>query len=178
MVIKKIHLCNKKGITNLQQKLSEKNKRDFTHSSLIHQPSLFQYLRGLTTDQFDIILQCSLPYIHLIPYPDCVGGLSHRKIDSATEQMAVLTVCRYGLNQGVMGFMLGLSKATIKQIFINWVIFLATLFNEIDLFWQQSRLPFRRSAIVSQEGKLINFDIVNPLSKSNGGRERMSNFVF
>ena len=45
-------------------------------------------------------------------------------------------------------------------------------------YWQQSRLPFRWSAIVSQEGKLINFDIVNPLLKSNGGRGRMSNFVF
>ena len=38
--------------------------------------------------------------------------------------------------------------------------------------------PFRRSTIVSQEAKFINFDIVNPLSKSNGGRGRMSNFVF
>ena len=47
--------------------------------------------------------------------------------------MAVLTVCRHGLHQGVMGFMLGLSKATIQGIFIDWVLFLATLFNEIDL---------------------------------------------
>ena len=45
-------------------------------------------------------------------------------------------------------------------------------------YLQQSRLPFRRSAIASQEGKLINFDIVNPLSKINGGRGRMSNFIF
>ena len=111
----------------------EKNKRDFTHSSLVHQPSLFQYLCGLTTDQFHVLLQCSLPYIHLIPFPDCVGGVSHRKLDSATELMAVLTVCRHGLHQGVMGFMLGLSKPTIQRILIGWVIFLVTLFNEIDL---------------------------------------------
>ena len=32
-----------------------------------------------------------------------------------------------------MGFMLGLSKATIQRIFIGRVIFLTTLFNEIDL---------------------------------------------
>ena len=107
----------------------EKNKRDFTHSSLVYQQRLFQYLCGLTTDQFDIILQCSLPYI---PSPDCVGGVSHRKLDSATELMAVSTVCRQGLHQGVMGFMLGLSKTTIQRIFIGRVIFLATLFNEID----------------------------------------------
>ena len=69
----------------------------------------------------------------MIPYPDCFGGVSHRKLDSATELLAALTVCRHGLHQGVMGFRLGLSKATIQRIFIGWVIFLATLFNEIDL---------------------------------------------
>ena len=69
----------------------------------------------------------------MIPYPDCVGGVSHRKLNSATELMAVLTACRYGLHQGVMEFMLGLSKATIQSISVGWVIFLATLFNEIDL---------------------------------------------
>ena len=58
----------------LQQKLLEKNSF---------------CLCGLTTDQFEIILQFSLPYIHLILYPDCVGGVSHRKLDSATEPMAV-----------------------------------------------------------------------------------------
>ena len=117
----------------MQQKLFEKIKRDFTHSRLVHQPSLFQYLCGLTTGQFDIILQCSLPYINLTVYPDCVGGVSHRKLDSAAELMVVLTVCRHGLHQGVMGFKLGFSKATIQHIFIGWVICLATLFNESDL---------------------------------------------
>ena len=32
--------------------------------------------------------------------------------------------------------------------------------------------------IVSQEGRLFKFDIVKPLSKSNGGRSRRPNFVF
>ena len=44
-------------------------------------------------------------------------------------------------------------------------------------YGQQSRLPFRQSVIISQEGRLINFDIVKSLSKSNGGRGRMPNFV-
>ena len=109
-----------KRITNLQHKLLEKSKRDFTHSSLIHQPSLIQYLCVLTTDQFNINLQCSLPYIHLIPYPDCVGGASLRKLDTATELMAILTVCRHGPHQGVVGFTLRLSKATIQRI-IFWL---------------------------------------------------------
>ena len=73
-----------------------------------------------------------MPYIYLIPYPDCVGAVSHRKLDSATELMAALTVYRHGLHQGVMALK-GLSKATIQRIFIGWVNFLVTLFNEIDL---------------------------------------------
>ena len=108
----------------MQHKFLEKDERDFTHSSLIHQPSIFQYLCGLTTDQFNIVLQCSLPYTHLISYPDCVGGARLRKLGTATALlMVVLTVCRHGLHQGVMGFMVGLSKATIQRIFIGWVIF-------------------------------------------------------
>ena len=44
--------------------------------------------------------------------------------------------------------------------------------------WQQSKLLFWRSMIVPWEGRLFNFDIVNPLSKSNAGRGRRLNFVF
>ena len=123
----------KKELQTCKRSFWRKIRGNFNHSSLVHQPRLFQYLCGLTTDRFDIILQCFLPYIHLIPYPDCVGGVSHKKLDSPTELMVVLTVCRYGLHQGVTVFMLGLSKATIQYIFIGWVIFLVTLFNEIDL---------------------------------------------
>ena len=43
---------------------------------------------------------------------------------------------------------------------------------------QQSKLPFRRSMIVSRAGRLFNFDIVNPLSISNAGKERRPDFVF
>ena len=110
---KALDLGDKKRIANLQHKLLEKNKRDFTHLSLIQQPSLLQYLCGMTADQFNIVLQYSLPYIHLTPYPECVGGDSLRKLDTATELMAVLTVCRNGLHQEVMGLLVGLSKATI-----------------------------------------------------------------
>ena len=45
-------------------------------------------------------------------------------------------------------------------------------------YWLQSRLPFRQSVIISQDGKLINFHSMNSLSKSNEGRGKMSNFVF
>ena len=48
-----------------------------------------------------------LPYIYLIPYPDCVGRASLRELDTASELMALLAVCRHGLHQGALGFMIG-----------------------------------------------------------------------
>ena len=42
---------------------------------------------------------------------------------------------------------------------------------------QQSTLPFQRNAIFSREEKIFSFNSVNPLSKSNWGRERRPNFV-
>ena len=78
-------------------------------------------------------MQCSLPYIHLIFYPDYVGGANLRKLDTATELMAVLTVCRHGLHQGVKGLMGGLSKATIQRIFISWAIFWLPYLMELTL---------------------------------------------
>ena len=93
-----------------------------------------------------------MPFIHLIPYPDCVGGVSHRKLDSATELMGVLTVCRHGLHQGVMRFKLELSDATIQRIFIDWVVLLATLFNEIDLKPSSGCLLKKISKIFEETG--------------------------
>ena len=125
------HSTNK--LNRAKNELSDKKNKDFTYTNLIKQPSTFQYLCGLTLEQFDIILKCALPYVHLIPYPDCTGNINLRKTDSATELLSVLTTCRHGLHQGVMGYIFGKSKSTVQRIFIGWVIFLATLFNEIEL---------------------------------------------
>ena len=84
-------------------------------------------------DQFNVILDCALPYIHLIPYPDCVRGTGHRRLEATTELLLVLTICRRGLHQGIMSYIVGMSNATVQRIFCGWVIFLATLFNEIGL---------------------------------------------
>ena len=50
---------------------------------------MFQYLCGLTLEQFNIILKCALPYVHLIPYPNCAGNINLRQTDSATELLCV-----------------------------------------------------------------------------------------
>ena len=85
-------------------------------------------------NQIVAYLKTVASYKHLLPYPDCdVSTPIHRSTDAATELLSVLTICRHGLNQGVMAFMVDKSKSTVQRIFIGWVIFLATIFKEIDL---------------------------------------------
>ena len=45
------------------------------------------------------------PYCHVIIYPDCKCN-GERTLDKATELLAVLTICRHSLHQGVMAYML------------------------------------------------------------------------
>lgn len=97
--------------------------KQFTFSN-IKNTSNFQYLCGLRL----------MPYFHLIPYPDCCHTPSlNRSLDKATELLAVLTICRHGVHQGLMAFFMDISKSTMQRIFIGWVIFVAGIFNEIDL---------------------------------------------
>ncbi|XP_057302708.1 uncharacterized protein LOC130636876 [Hydractinia symbiolongicarpus] len=73
-------------------------------------------------------------YYFKIPYPDCCHTPSlKRSLDKATELLAVLTICRHGVHQGLMAFFMDISKSTMQRIFIGWVIFVAGIFSEIDL---------------------------------------------
>ena len=74
-VSKQTDLKVNKRTASLQNKLREKN----SHVNVISQPNIFQKLCGLNVDQFNNILDCALSYIHLIPYPYCVGGRGHRR---------------------------------------------------------------------------------------------------
>ena len=131
--IKSVNINLKKRISNLETKIATIKKKEFKYTNLIKKPGLFQYLCGLSIEQFNIILNCAIPYIHLIPYPDCMGVSHMRSTDISTELLAVLVICRHGLHQGIMAYILEKSKTTMQRIFIGWVIFLATLFNQIDL---------------------------------------------
>ena len=131
--LKQANAVKSSKLITAENELLEKRKKEFLFSNLVNQPAIFQHLCGLTTDQFELIFKCAAPYLHHIPYPDCKGNTNLRKLDHHTELLSVLTTCRHGLHQGVISFMLGVSKATTQRIFIGWVIFLSTLFNKIDL---------------------------------------------
>jgi hypothetical protein len=128
------YVTSQKYIAHLKSEEEKSSKKDFNYKNLIERPKLFHYLCGLSVEQFQIILDCVSPYTHLIPYPDCdISMPARRSIDVETELLSVLTLCRHGLHQGVMAFIIQKSKSTMQRIFIGWVIFLSTFLNEIDL---------------------------------------------
>jgi hypothetical protein len=130
---KLIEAKNQIEMLQAQNKIYNKHKNNFKYSELLNQPIVFKYLCGLTVEQFSLLLNSVEPYTHLIPYPDCKNKSNRRLIDLPTELLSVLTTCRHGLNQGVMAYILNISKTTTQRIFIGWVIFLSTILNEIDL---------------------------------------------
>ena len=87
------------------------------------------------------MLNCALSYISSIPFYIpfntssliVAGGTGYIRLEPATETLLVLTIYRPGLHQGIMGYIVGMSNATVQWILCGWVIFLATLFYEINL---------------------------------------------
>lgn len=116
----------------LQKVVGNLRSAKFNLENLSKKPQLFSYLTGLTLDQFNILFECVAPYTHLIPYPGC-NGTGERSMTKSTELMAVLTICRHSLNQGVMAFILQTSHSTMERVFNGWVLFLATVLGKVDL---------------------------------------------
>ena len=118
--IKTKNVNDKKCIIHLKNKIAKSNQKDFKHANLVEQPKLFHYLCGLSVEQFKIIFNCVAPYTHLFPYPDWdVSTPIRRSTDAATELLPVLPICRHGVNQGVMVFMIEKSKSTMQQFLLD-----------------------------------------------------------
>ena len=100
---------------------------------VVKNPSQFKYLCGLEIEQFNILFECVSPYVAHIPYPDCKGCIAKRRLDLKTELLSVLTLCRHGLHQGIMAYILNVSASTMQRIFVGWIIFLSTVLSEVDL---------------------------------------------
>lgn len=79
-----------------------------------------------------MLMDCVRPYLSLLPYADCKGP-TERSFDFETQYLAVLTMCRHALDFRFMAFLLGISDSTMQRIGNAWIIFLATIFNRIDL---------------------------------------------
>ena len=106
-------------LTNIKltEELNKCHAKEYNFFSLAKRPKDFRYLCGLTVEQFTTVFDCVAPYTHLIPYPDCSVDVQNRtrSIDKKTELLAVLTLCRHGLHQGIMSYILDTSKTTMQH---------------------------------------------------------------
>ena len=132
-----VESLNKQNVSYEQQlKFFSQNKENcsFSYANLKNKPKRFEYMTGLSLCDFDCIYECVEPYLSAMVYPDCkVHHSSQRKLSKKTELMCFFTICRHTLHLGIMAFMTATSDATQSRIFTGWSVFLATLFDEIDL---------------------------------------------
>ena len=125
---------NKKEIEclSLEGQLNCLKTTVFNYENVSSDKSSFEYLCGLTVEKFDLIMNCLRPYVHLIPYPDN-HKVSWKLFDMETQLLITLTICRHALDLKFMAFLVKKSETTIQRIFIGWIIFIAAVFNRIDL---------------------------------------------
>ncbi|XP_065662741.1 uncharacterized protein LOC136085368 [Hydra vulgaris] len=123
----------------------------FKYSKLKDKPKQFKYLCDLTVLQFQLLYNCVAPYCHLIEYPDC-KGTGTRFLEKKTELFSVLTLCRHALHLGVIGFMAGVSKSTMYRVFTGWVVFLDTIFSEINLKVESTYISLMMPSVFKKTG--------------------------
>ena len=145
------------------------------HNSInkkLKNPNNLSYLTGLKVQQFDLIIACVEPYIYLIPYPHSKGS-DERSVDTKTELVAVLAICRHSVHFGVMAMMLDKSRVTVQGIFTAWVILVATVFNQVDLRPSGKCLLYKMRNIL----KATDHDKTDLVIDANGFKfQRVSNF--
>lgn len=83
--------------------------------------------------KFDLLFQCVQAYLLYVPYKNDVTSKQLISFESKTQLLLTLVICRHGLDLAMMAFISDKCASTIQIMFISWVVFLATVFNQIDL---------------------------------------------
>ena len=126
-------------ISKLSSALDNKDdiikQKSFTFDELQRKPTLLKYLCGLTVDQFNLLWKCIEPYVSLIVCDESasVNKVNTRLMDQKSELLIVLACCQHGLDLGINGWMSGLSEPSMSRLYSSWIVFLASMFNCIDL---------------------------------------------
>ena len=113
----------------------------FSYEALMRYPDRIYYMTGLTLSELDFLYECLEPFLHTIVYPDCHNDdSSHlRKLNTKTELIRFLTICRHALDLGVIAWMTGSSLSAMSRIFVGWCVFLSTISESIDLTTTSSK---------------------------------------
>ena len=121
-------------INILQEKLAffQKSCFIYEYDQLKEDEKTFEYFTGISPKQFEILMDCIRPYICCMEYVDCKNP-SERSFSFETQFVIVLIICRHGLDNRLMSYLVGKSESTISRLFASWVMFLASLFDELDM---------------------------------------------
>ena len=126
-LIKDLELKN----MQLSGALENLRAKEFKYQYLRRRAVTLRYLSGISVKQFEMVFECVMPYLHLIPYPNCPNTV--KSLLTMRHNFCVLTICRHGLDLSFMAFVLEKSVTTVHRIFTGWIIFLATLFQKLDI---------------------------------------------
>ena len=110
----------------LRGKLDFLKKLEFSYDSISKNKKKFNYLCGLSLEQFDMLFECIKPYLSTLPHTSIL-------FDMKTQYLAVLTICRHALDYRFMASLLNTSEATMSRMGNAWIVFLATIFNQVDI---------------------------------------------
>ena len=67
------------------------------------------------------------------PYHKPKMGSGVQAIVKANELSSVMTVCRHGVQNGVMPYILKIEESTIRRIFVAWVAFIEAVISRLNL---------------------------------------------
>uniref|UniRef100_A0A7M5UNU7 Transposase Helix-turn-helix domain-containing protein n=1 Tax=Clytia hemisphaerica TaxID=252671 RepID=A0A7M5UNU7_9CNID len=104
----------KKNIKNLST-IYDLQATEINYETLtLTQPNekAIEYLCGIDLEKFNLIFDCIQPYTHLIPYPD---NRKVTKFSLETQLLVTLTICRHGMDQKLMAFILNSSPSTLSS---------------------------------------------------------------
>ena len=65
----------------------------------------FEYLTGLSADQFNILMECVRPFINILLVYDSNRKPTERTFSYETQYLIVLVICRYGLDLKFVAYM-------------------------------------------------------------------------
>ena len=125
----------------------------FTYEEISKTPEKLQHLTGLTLEQFDLMMDCVRPYIaSCLRYENDSRAATERTFSYETQYLITMMICRHGLDFKFVGYLTNFCNVTIGRIFNGWVIFLATLFNQLDTRADQKYLQQKMPQIFTKTG--------------------------
>ena len=123
----------------------------FSFENISQDPEKFEYLTGLSMEQFSLLMVLIRPYIGpCLKYGE--RNATERTFSYETQYLIVMMVCRHGLDFKFAAYMADVSPQTIGRIYNGWVIFLAALFSKLNTRPQQKFLQEKMPKIFRDTG--------------------------